>query len=58
VALVVFHIHLPHTAANWILCPVFTILAFCFASSLLLFFAADVVVRPSPLSTPFPHPHS
>jgi hypothetical protein len=25
---------------------------------LVLFFAADIVVRPSPLSTPFPHPHS
>jgi hypothetical protein len=58
VALSVFHIHIPHTGANWILCPVVTILAFCLASALLLFYAADLVVRPSPLSTPFPHPHS
>jgi hypothetical protein len=25
---------------------------------LLLFLAADIVVRPTPLSTSFPHPHS
>ena len=58
VALFVFHMHLPHTGANWVLCPVATILAFCFGSALLVFFAADLVVRPSPLSTSFPHPES
>lgn len=58
VALLAFHIHLPHNGASWILCLVFTFLAFCFGSALLLFFAADLVVRPSPVSTPFPHLHS
>jgi hypothetical protein len=57
-ALFVFHLPLPRTGANWILCLVATFLAFCVGSALLLFFAADIVVRPSPLSTPFPHPHS
>jgi hypothetical protein len=57
-ALLVFHIHLPHTSASWVLGPVATILAFCFGSALLVFFAADLVVRPSPLSTSFPHPKS
>jgi hypothetical protein len=58
VALFVFHLHLPHTGANWILRLVATVLAFCFSSVLLLFFAADLVVRPSPLSTSFPHAYS
>ena len=57
-ALFVFHIHLPHTGANWILRVVLTVLAFCLGSVLLLFFAADIVVRPTALSTSFPHPHS
>lgn len=58
VALDVFHIHLPQVGANWVLRPVATILAFCFASTLLVFFAADLVVRPSALSTSFPHAKS
>jgi hypothetical protein len=58
VALQVFQLPLPPSGANWVLRLVATVLAFCFASALLLFFAADIVVRPSPLSTPFPHPHS
>jgi len=57
-ALLVFHLPLPHTGVNWILRLVFTFLAFCSGSALLLFFAADLVVRPGPLSTPFPHHHS
>ncbi len=57
-ALFVFHLPLPHTGANWILRLVAAFLAFCLASTLLLFFAADIVVRPSPVSSPFPHPHS
>jgi hypothetical protein len=34
------------------------VLAFCFGSALLLFFAADLVLQPQPVSTPFPHLHS
>jgi hypothetical protein len=58
VALQVFQLPLPPSGANWVLRLVATVLAFCFGSALLLFFAADIVVRPGPLSTPFPHPHS
>jgi hypothetical protein len=57
IALVVFQLPLPHTAVNWLLRLVITFLAFCFGSAFLLFYAADIVVRPTPLSTPFPHPH-
>jgi len=46
VALLVFHLPLPHTGANWVLRLLATVLAFCFGSALLLFFAADIVVRP------------
>jgi hypothetical protein len=58
VALFVFHLPFPHTGANWVLRLLATVFAFCLGSALLLFFAADIVVRPSPLSTPFPHSHS
>jgi hypothetical protein len=58
VALLVFHLPLPHSGGNWVLRLVGTVLAFCFGSALLLFFAADIVARPRPLSTPFPHSHS
>ena len=58
VALVVFYLPLPHSGVNWLLRLVITFLAFCFGSAFLLFYAADIVVRPTPLSTPFPHPHS
>ncbi len=57
-ALLVFHLPFPHTSANWILRLVAAFLAFGFGSILLLLFAADLVVRPHSVSTPFPHPHS
>ncbi len=58
VALFVFHLPLPHTGANWVLRPLATVLAFGLGSFLLLFFVADLVVCPTPSSTPFPHAHS
>lgn len=58
VALLVFHLPFPHTGANWVLRLVATFLAFGAGSALLLFFATDLVVRPQPVSTPFPHLHS
>lgn len=57
-ALMVFRLPLPPTGANWILRLVAVVLAFGFGSALLLFFAADLVMRPQPVSTPFPHLHS
>ena len=56
--LFVFHLPLPPTGANWLLRLIAVVLAFAFGSALLLLFAADLVVRPQPVSTPFPHPHS
>jgi hypothetical protein len=58
VALLVFHLPLPHTGANWVLRPVAVILTFSFGSAMLLSFVADLVVRPNPVSTSFPHLHS
>jgi hypothetical protein len=57
-ALLVFHLPLPHTGANWVLRPLAAILAFGVGACLLLFLVADLVVRPAPSSTPFPHPYS
>ena len=57
-ALLVFHLPLPQTGANWVLRLVATFLAFGFGSALLLFFLADLAVRPSSVSTSFPHSHS
>jgi hypothetical protein len=57
-ALFAFHFPLPHTGANWVLRPVAVILACGLGSALLLFFVADLVVRPNPVSPPFPHLHS
>jgi len=57
-AVMVFHLPLPHSDAHWFLRLVAVVLAFGFGSALLLFFAADLVVRPQPVSTPFPHLHS
>ena len=57
-ALLVFHLPLPPTGANWFLRLVAVFFAFGFGSALLLFFAADLVVPPQPVSTPFPHLHS
>src|SRR5271169_3293710 len=44
--LFVFHLPLPHTGANWVLRLIAVLLAFAFGSALLLWFAADLVVRP------------
>lgn len=55
--LLVFHLHLPHTGANWVLRPVAVFIAFGLGSALLLFLVADLVVRPNPPSTSFPHAH-
>ncbi len=57
-ALLVFHLPLVPTGANWVLRLVAVFLAFGFGSALLLFFAADLVVRHEPISTSFPHTHS
>jgi hypothetical protein len=57
-ALLVFHLPLPHTGANWVLRPVAVILAFSLGSAVLLSFVADLVARPNPSFTPFPHLHS
>jgi uncharacterized membrane protein YhhN len=46
IALLVFHLSLPHTGANWVLRPVAVLLAFSLGSALLLFFVADLVLRP------------
>jgi hypothetical protein len=57
-AFLVVHLPFAHTGANWVLSLVAAVLAFSFGSALFLFVAADLVVRPNPPSTPFPHPHS
>jgi len=53
--LLAFHIHFPHTGANWLLRLVAAFLAFGSTSALLLLFVADLVVRPHQASTSFPH---
>jgi hypothetical protein len=45
------------TTARWVLPMAGAVLAYAFASALLLFFVSDLVVQPKPAAGHFPHSH-